>query len=63
MTRGAIARPLFFAMNYATNFERDLARLVQLTGQLLEVAEKQLEATERMVAKPRRQRKDGGAST
>jgi|TARA_R100000084_G_C4647583_1_gene147677 hypothetical protein len=59
-------RPFFIdctAMNYATNFERDLARLVQITGRLLEVAEKQLEATERMAAKPRRQRKDGGTPT
>ena len=41
-------------MSYATNIERDLARLVQITSRLLEVAEKQLEATERMAAKPRR---------
>jgi len=41
-------------VNYATNFERDLAQLVRLTGRLLEVAEKQLEATERMAAKSRR---------
>ena len=64
--RGASVRPFFIdctTMNYATNFERDLARLVQLTGRLLEVAEKQLEATERMAAKPRRQRKDGGTPT
>ena len=50
-------------MSYATNIERDLARLVQITSRLLEVAEKQLEATERMAAKPRRQRKEGGVST
>ena len=31
-------------MSYATNIERDLARLAQLTSRLLEVAEKQLEA-------------------
>ena len=41
-------------MNYATNFERDLAQLVRLTGRLLEVAEQQLEATERLASKPRR---------
>ena len=50
-------------MSYATNIERDLARLIQITSRLLEVAEKQLEATERMAAKPRRQRKDGGTPT
>ena len=41
-------------MTYATNFERDLARLVQLTEQLLKTAEAQLEATEKVAAKPRR---------
>lgn len=41
-------------MPYATNFERDLARLVQLTEQLLKTAEAQLEATERVAAKSRR---------
>ena len=40
-------------MNYVTKFERDLAQLVRLTGRLLEVAEKQLEATEKMAAKSR----------
>ena len=41
-------------MPYATNFERDLARLVQLTEQLLKTAEAQLEATEKVAAKSRR---------
>ena len=41
-------------MPYATNFERDLARLVQLTEQLLKTAEAQLEATEKLAAKSRR---------